>query len=241
MRTLPSLPTVAAILAMTVPAVGCKPAVATDLPPLPDGCPGFQVLEPRLKASGGYVTRPEDFRDNARIDYAAIPANEAALAAAVARAEAGHRLMREVTYLQSAPWDVRVFEWGRDGSWGSFVANRTPDGAWAIENIRGQEVREGDEVKPPITGKVVKGSLGTTKANRMNAIIKDACLLREPAYYDGGAPSGPGCARGRDTLIEAKIDGKTYAFYQGCRPHGLSGETAMILRSIRSGQRRSVR
>jgi hypothetical protein len=229
MRTLPTL---AVVLAAAAPAVSCRAPVAQDLPPLADGCPGFQMLEPRVMASGGFVTPPGDYRDNRRIDYATIPANEAGLTAMRERAEKDHANMRAVTYLGEGAWDVRVFTWGRNGQHGSYFGNRTPDGAWMIETAIGQSVPNGAEVGPPVNGKALKGNLGSIKARRMNEIVKDACLLREPTFYDGGAPNGPGCARGVDYFIEVKVEGATYAAYQGCRAHGLAGEAAMILRSV---------
>ena len=240
MRTISTL---AVILAMAVPTVACKDLVAPvakDLPALPDGCPGFQVLEPRLMMSADYEAKPGDYKDNTRIDYASIPANEADLAERVKRADQAHAHMRKVTYLTDQAWDIRVFVYGRDGRWESFLGDRTPDGSWMIEALRGQEVRGPTGVTAPVTGKIIKGNLGTVKSNRLNEIIASACLLREPTHYDGGAPNGPGCSNGRDYLIEAKINGKTHAWYQGCRAHGMSGELAMILSSQRRGKQRSV-
>lgn len=229
MRTLPTL---AVILAMSVPAVSCKEPVAQDLPPLADGCPGYQVKEPRVMASGGFVTPPADYRDNKRIDYASIPANPVAFEAARLRAEAAHKNLRAVTFLGEGAWDVRAYAWDADGKEASYYGNRTPDGSWMIETARGQAVNNGAEVGPPISGKALKGNLGSAKARRMNEIIKDACTFREPVYYDGGAPNGPGCARGTNFFVEIKANGKTHAVYQGCRAHGLTGEAAMILRSV---------
>lgn len=229
MRTLSTL---AVIVAMTVPVASCKEPVAQDLPPLADGCPGYQVLEPRVMASGGYLTPPKDYKDNKRIDYASIAPNPTAFAAEQARAVAGHNNLRAVTFLNEGAWDVRVFTWSADGKEASYYGNRTPEGGWMIETARGQRVNNGAESGPPVSGKALKGNLGTVKAKRMNEIIKNACTFREPAYYDGGAPNGPGCARGTNYFIEVKWEGKTHAVYQGCRAHGLTGEAAMILRSI---------
>lgn len=229
MRTLPTL---AVIVAMTVPIASCKEPVAQDLPPMADGCPGYQVKEPRVMASGGYVTPPKDYRDNSRIEYSSIPANPEGFAAMQARALAGHNNLRAVTFLGEGAWDVRAFVWSADGKEASYYGNRMPQGGWMIETARGQAVNNGAEVGPPVSGKALKGNLGTQKARRMNEIITNACTFREPVYYDGGAPNGPGCAGGTNFFIEIKSEGKVHAVYQGCRARGLTGEAAMILRSV---------
>lgn len=169
------------------------------------------------------------------IDYARVPANPAGLAERVGQATADHRQLRTAVGLPAAaPGDtVRILSWGSmlPGRT-SIVATRNAAGGWEVEKVTDM-ARVPSKERTAEAPRLSRGRIEGEAAERLNRLVADRCLYREPGYFDRMAPTTDGgqaaCADGADAVVEVEVGGRRHASFHACHTFGRAGEAAGVL------------
>lgn len=120
---------------------------------------------------------------------------------------------------------LKVTDWsGFSRQSASYLAYRLTDGRWLV--------RWG-EVSPYEPARKSELFLATAEGEKLDGLLAQACLYREPVYMPRKTPFSDGttseCADGIDTLTEIEAGQRRRTSFHACFSYGYSGEIRSLL------------